>query len=270
MSTFNQTFAFSKMHGLGNDFVVIDATRSTFEFNPKLIKTLAHRHTGIGFDQLLLIQPSEQADFYCQIFNSDGSEALQCGNGLRCVARFIHENQLANGEKFNLETKAGIYPVTIQDYEHIRLTMGAPKIQSTLTDLTFPDSDESISLSILSIGNPHAIVKVDSLDSMPIHPIAEKIASHPYFPEGVNVGFMQIVDASHVRLRTIERGAGETLACGSNACAAAVAGIVNGWLNHPIQVEFECGSLFIEWDAKQQVIIMTGPATQVFRGEMEI
>lgn len=257
--------SFTKMHGLGNDFIVIDATRKTFHVDRTTIKALADRHTGIGFDQLLIIEPSNKADFFCRIFNADGSEAEQCGNGLRCVARFIHEEKLHPQSSFSLETKSGVYPIQIDDYRHIKVTMGTPEIQETLIELPI-SSETPIAASILSFGNPHTVIKVASIETAPIQQLGSVVSTHPYFPTGTNVGFMQIITPTHIRLRTFERGAGETYACGSNACAAAMAGILNGWLRETVTVEFKLGSLQIEWDMQRNVLHMTGPAERVFEG----
>ncbi len=266
-----ESIPFTKMHGLGNDFAVINTVDLPFTLPALPISQLADRHVGIGFDQLLIIEPSQQADFFCRIFNADGSEAEQCGNGLRCVARFIHEEGLNRSRSLSLETKAGIYPLAIPDYDHIRVTMGSPQIHERLIELSLHSRLNPISLSILSVGNPHAIVKVASLDNLPTDQIGSEISVHSHFPNGANVGFMQIVSPHHIRLRTFERGAGETFACGSNACAAAVAGILNGWLQQQqIQVEFRYGSLFIDWMDQDNPIQMIGPASRVFTGEIII
>lgn len=252
--------AFTKMHGLGNDFVIVQDLPPVLD-----IAALANRHTGIGFDQLLVVQASNKADFYCRIFNSDASEAEQCGNGMRCVARFVHEQGLTAKREFSIETLAGICQVFIQDYDHIRISMGQPKIQDALISL-----EPGLELSSLSLGNPHAIIKVPALDAAILSQEAS-IAKHSYFPpQGVNLGFMQILDKQQVCLRTFERGAGETLACGSNACAAAVAGILNGWLQSPVRVNFSLGSLLIEWQGRGHVLYMTGPASHVFSGNLSI
>lgn len=257
---------FTKMHGLGNDFVVINNLTPSCTLKQTMITQLANRHIGIGFDQLLLLEPSNQADFSCRIFNADGSEAEQCGNGLRCVARFIHETGLHKKSSLTLETKAGIFPIYIQDYDHIRVSMGVPIVQEMLTTLTLKP-EMIIPISVLSLGNPHAIVKMDNLLGI-TKQLGSAIATHTYFPEGANVGFMQVINPKHVRLRTFERGVGETYACGSNACAAAVAGIINGWLQAKVTVEFQYGSLLIEWEGNDYPIQMTGPATNVFSGQV--
>lgn len=264
MSFMNNVLHFAKMHGLGNDFVVVDATKQPFTLDNQTIKTLADRHLGIGFDQLLVIELAKNADFFCRIFNADGSQAEQCGNGLRCIAYFLHQEKMLTSSSVTLETISGLFPISIQDEQHIHVTMGNPLIQKNLIELSFP-SGHSRMLSIISMGNPHAIVKVNNLDEVQVEKVGMEIASHDYFPDGVNVGFMQIVDPHRIQLRTFERGSGETLACGSNACAAAAAGIINGWLQSPVQVEVSHGSLAIEW-ADPKPLQMIGSATHVFNG----
>lgn len=259
-------FHFTKMHGLGNDFVVMNGMDEKILLNPTEITTLSHRYLGIGFDQLLLIERSQKTDFFCRIFNADGSEAEQCGNGLRCVARFVHENGLTQAKHFQIETKAGVYPVQIDDYDHIQVTMGAPELLKTSVELILNPEDNKVTLSALSMGNPHAVIKVDSLDSSMIESLAHQVANHSFFPQGVNVGFMQMISPNHIRLRTFERGVGETFACGSNACAAAVAGIANGWLSDTVQVDFRYGYLRIEWAGAHHPVNMIGPAVKVYDG----
>ena len=266
----SNTIRFTKMHGLGNDFVIINALDQALTLPSLPIKQLADRHRGIGFDQLLIIESSQQADFFCRIFNADGSEAEQCGNGLRCIARFIHETGLHAQTMLRIETKAGIFPIFIQDYDHIRVTLEAPHIQEKLIALPLKEYQPAIPLSILSTGNPHAIVKMESLDQGLVNQLAPEIATHTLFPQGVNVGFMQVLDRHHVRLRTFERGVGETYACGSNACAAACAGIANHWLQHEVTVEFRFGSLLVEWQGEHHPIHLTGPAAHVYSGEIAI
>lgn len=273
MKTKQNSIRFTKMHGLGNDFVIINALNPTIKAQDLPITDLGNRHTGIGFDQLLVIEPSNRADFFCRIFNADGSEAEQCGNGLRCIARFIREEGLHKGPSFNIETKAGVYPVLIEDNDHIRVSMGAPLIQEKRIELELAsDSDpvhkHNVFVSILSLGNPHAILRVDSIDTISPNQLGPKISAHFYFPDGANVGFMQIVNREHLRLRTFERGAGETYACGSNACAAVVTGIANGWLSSRVKVEFSYGVLIIEWEGGDSPVHMMGPATRVFSGEI--
>lgn len=266
----NQSLHFTKMHGLGNDFVVVNAIAQPIDLQRINIANLADRHTGIGFDQLLIIQASPAADFFCRIFNADGSEAEQCGNGLRCVARFISEEGLHAHASFQVETKAGIFPLHIQDYDHIRVGLGIPNINDNLHELRIKHDPGKAQVSILSLGNPHAILKVEALDLIPTTQLGQEISTHSAFPQGANVGFMQIVNQHHIRLLTFERGVGETHACGSNACAAAVAGIANGWLQPRVKVEFRHGSLSIDWEGKHHPVYMTGPATKVFSGDILI
>lgn len=260
------TLQFTKMHGLGNDFVIINAIQQPVSLDATTITALANRHTGIGFDQLLIIEPSDETDFFCRIFNADGSEAEQCGNGLRCVARLIHEEKLHASPTFSIATKGGVYPIQVTDYNHIKVTMGTPDIQEILIELPIKNESSFLATTILKIGNPHAVIKVDSLDTAPIHQLAPAISAHTYFSQGVNVGFMQIINPSRIRLRTFERGAGETFACGSNACAAAIAGILNGWLNDTVTVEYRYGVLQIDWEKEKNILHMTGPAARVYTG----
>lgn len=265
-----QSITFAKMHGLGNDFMVIDAINQTIKTSLLPIAALADRHTGIGFDQLLLIKPAKKADFYCQIFNADGSEAEQCGNGLRCVARFIKENALTNQSEFKIETISGIYPVSINGYNHITITMGAPTVINKNMELVLADGQRISSLSILSIGNPHAIITVPSMVNLDVSGTGSQISTHAAFPAGINVGFMEIVNPRRIRLRTYERGSGETLACGSNACAAVVTGITQGLLENQVGVEYQHGKLTIEWEGNNNPAKLSGPAELVFTGEVNV
>jgi len=261
---------FSKMHGIGNDFVIINAMHQTVSLDAFVssITKLADRHVGIGFDQALIIEASQKADFFCKIFNSDGSEAMQCGNGLRCVARFIYESGLTSKRILHLETKAGIYAVEIQDDHHINMNMGLPAIIEKSISLALNPTEPPINLSIISLGNLHAILKVDDSNDALAAKLGPLISTHAYFPNGINVGFMQIVNSHHIRLRTFERGAGLTLACGSNAGAAVAAGMIHGWLRHPVKVEYSYGSLMVEWQGDNHSLHLIGPADFVFEGEL--
>ncbi|OGT60161.1 MAG: diaminopimelate epimerase [Gammaproteobacteria bacterium RIFCSPHIGHO2_12_FULL_45_12] len=263
---------FTKMHALGNDFMVINACSTPLDIQALPIKALANRHTGVGFDQLLIIQPSDIADYFCEIYNADGSRAEQCGNGLRCVARYLHERGLLTQRFFHLETLAGVFPVTLTDYHHICVTLNAPIQQETLTTLTItPEAGSPLTLpvSILAVGNPHVIVNVANLDQVPVDRWGHLLSIHPAFPHGTNVGFMEVVSPTHIRLRTYERGAGETCACGSNACAAVVAGIANGLLQADVTVEYQYGQLFVSWEGNPHPVKLTGPAAKVFDGLIE-
>lgn len=250
------------MHGLGNDFVVIDGINQVL--NPPLpIKHLANRHLGIGFDQLLIIQPSHTADFACTIYNADGSIAEQCGNGLRCVGRFISENKLSTKKSFTIETKTRIATVTVENYETISVTMGKP---SDIKEIELPLKNHPSIAMTLSMGNPHAILRVTDLASYPVDKIGAEIAALSIFPQGCNVGFMEIINDHHIELRTFERGVGETLSCGSNTCAAVVTGIIKHWLKRETVVSFKYGNLNIRWENDTSDVILTGPATTVFSG----
>ncbi len=257
---------FSKMHGLGNDFMVINTITQKVDASHLPIQSLAHRNLGVGFDQLLLIEPSQKADFFCRIFNADGSEAEQCGNGLRCVARFIYDEKMSSNKTFSIETKAGIFAADILDHDTVRVQMGIPSLQQKAMTLKIDSHPSPLQLDILSLGNPHAILQVNSTEHFPVATLGPKIEKHSLFPRGVNVGFMEIVDKQHIRLRTFERGAGETFSCGSNACAAVVAGIENNTLDHKVKVELPFGDLWVEWQGAKQAVMLTGPASRVFEG----
>jgi diaminopimelate epimerase len=270
----NQDIQFCKMHGLGNDFVVINAINENIRFEEPTIKKLANRHLGIGFDQLLLIGQSNKADFSCRIFNADGSEAEQCGNGVRCIARFLHEEKICLNQSMTLETAAGILTIVIKDYDNIRVSMGLPKFEpheipfliehsANVYELADVAADE---LTVLSMGNPHTILQVPSVNDYPVEEVGAKMSAHPAFPAGTNTGFVEVIDRKHIRLRTFERGSGETFSCGSNACAAVVAGIKNGWLDHIVTVQLNYGNLIIEWEGGNTPVMMTGPAASVFKG----
>lgn len=268
---------FFKMHGLGNDFIVIDAINQHIDINQLPIKTLAHRHLGIGFDQLLLVEKSTVADVACKIFNADGSTAEQCGNGMRCVARFILEKGLSTKKTLSIETQCGIVTASVHDYDAIEVTMGVPCFEparipfisdkvETIYSLKTNLQTEALPITVLSMGNPHAILRVPTIDHFPVEKYGKEIAAHARFPNSTNVGFMEIINPHHIRLRTYERGVGETHACGSNACAAVVAGIHNGWLDASVDVELAYGHLYIEWSGEAHPVIMTGPAVKVFEG----
>jgi diaminopimelate epimerase len=274
------TLKFSKMHGLGNDFVVIDAVNQQFDSNKLPIKELANRHTGIGFDQLLIIEPADNADFFCRIFNSDASQAEQCGNGLRCVASYIYQKALATKKQITLATKAGVFNAVIHDNGQVQIDMGVPMFEPSeipyksdtrkaVYTLETPQRP-SLELNILSMGNPHAILNVTNLNNFPVNEIGQQVATHPAFPQSTNVGFMEIIDRQQIRLRTFERGAGETNACGSNACAAVVAGIMNNTLDKTVKVQLRLGELQIDWLEKTRPVRMTGPAVNIFEGEFQL
>jgi len=272
---------FTKMHGLGNDFVVFDAVNQRVNLAPEQVRRIADRHFGVGCDQILLVEKSGRpdADFRYRIFNADGGEVSQCGNGARCFVRFVHEHGLTDKSVIRVETGSGMIVPRLLENGEVAVDMGAPRF--TPADIPFAADQEKITyplqvgehtldIAALSMGNPHAVLRVNDLDNAPVAILGAAIESHPRFPERVNAGFMQLVDAHEIRLRVFERGAGETLACGTGACAAAVAGIRQGWLASPVTVHTRGGDLNIEWAGFGHTVFMTGPATTVFEGELEI
>ena len=264
----HKSIFFTKMHGLGNDFVIIPAIVQDIVQSELPITLITDRHRGIGCDQLLIIERSKRADFFCRIFNADGSEAVQCGNGLRCVARYLHEDKHCSKTAFTLETQAGVFQISIQDYDHITLTIPAPSTsEASSVPLKLNQTPHQATAHLLSLGNPHAIIQVTALDTIDVDSLGREIASFPEFSSGINIGFLQVNNPHHITLRTYERGAGQTYACGSNACAAVFSGISNGYLESPVTVEFIHGCLSIEYDQERKLIHMTGPATRVYEGK---
>lgn len=272
---------FSKMHGLGNDFVVIDGVRQTVTLTADRLRQLGDRHLGIGFDQLLLVEApqSQENDFRYRIFNNDGSEVEQCGNGARCFVKFVTEQRLSNKRAIRVETARGVIVPELGEGGLITVDMGAPRFAPLeipfLAEgdaITHPlqVGDESIDITVVSMGNPHAVQVVSHVDTAPVSTQGPLIEHHSRFPERVNAGFMQIVGRSEIRLRVYERGAGETQACGTGACAAVVAGIRRGLLDSKVMVHTRGGSLQIEWQGNGQPVRMTGPAVTVFTGEIEV
>jgi len=272
---------FTKMHGLGNDFVVIDAVRQHFVPTPARAKWLADRHFGIGCDQLLVVEPPhlEGVDFRYRIFNADGGEVEQCGNGARCFVRFVHEEGLSTRREIRVETLSGIIAPRLEEDGRVQVDMGVPRF--TPADIPFlTDSDDlvqtlefdarSAQITAVSVGNPHAVQVVDNVDFAPVARDGPRIEGHPRFPRRVNAGFMEVVNRQAIRLRVYERGAGETLACGTGACAAVVAGIRRGLLDSPVCVATRGGELVIAWGGMGRPVLMTGPAVTVFSGEIEI
>ena len=277
----NMKLRFTKMHGLGNDFVVFDAINQTVNLTPAQLRHITDRHFGIGCDQILLVEKPtrEDTDFRYRIFNADGSEVSQCGNGARCFARFVREHGLTDKTALRVETRDGIIEPRVLDNDEVIVNMGAPRFapaeipfvaDATSLNYGLQVGEHLIQIAALSMGNPHAVLRVNDLDTAPVPTLGAAIGAHSRFPEGVNVGFMQISNLHEIRLRVFERGAGETLACGSGACAAAVAGISNGWLYTPVTVHTRGGDLTIEWAGEQQPVMMRGPATTVFEGELEL
>jgi diaminopimelate epimerase len=272
---------FSKMQGLGNDFVVIDAISQSVRLSPEKIRQLSHRHFGIGFDQLLLVEHPENPnmDFRYRIFNGDGGEVESCGNGARCFAVFVRDRRLTGKDNINVETAGGNIELTIQKNGDVSVNMGQPRFLPT--EIPFIANDKAttylldvagnnVDVSVVSMGNPHAVTLVDDVKKAAVDRLGPQIESHPRFPQGVNVGFMQIISPTEINLRVFERAAGETLACGTGACAAVVAGRLRNLLQEFVKVNLPGGSLHIRWAGEGQPVIMTGPATTVFHGQVTV
>lgn len=279
---------FTKMHGAGNDFIVLDGVRQPIHMTPERARALADRHFGIGADQILLVEEPlhPEADFRYRIFNADGGEVEHCGNGARCFVRFVHEQGLSHRNPLRAEICTGLIVLTEAEDGQVTVDMGQTRFEpadlsfdadglqtqtignDTLYRLDVPGHDDPLWWSLVAISNPHAVLQVQDVDRYPVGLIGPAIESHPRFSQRVNVGFMQIVGPDHIRLRVYERGAGETLACGTGACAAAVAGIRRGLLTSPVRVDTRGGALHIAWeDGRLQ---MRGPATTVFNGQVDI
>lgn len=272
---------FTKMHGLGNDFVVIDAVRQHINLTTEAIKKLADRNLGIGCDQVLLIEPpsDKNIDFNYRIFNCDGSEVEQCGNGARCMGRYIADQQLSGKKTVLLQTKNRVMEVTTKTNNLVTANMGEPifspeaipfvaEKQETLYSIQI--DAQTYEISALSVGNPHAVIQVDDINQVAVNEIGPLIQADRHFPESVNVGFMQILDRQNIKLRVYERGVGETQACGSGACAAAVAAIQQNLVDTSVKLELLGGSLNVEWQGDNQPILMTGPAETVFHGKIKL
>jgi len=273
--------SFKKMQGLGNDFVVIDAYSKPVQLSPEQIKFMADRHFGIGFDQLLIVErpSSNQADFRYRIFNADGSEVEQCGNGARCFVRFVHEQKLSNKSRIAVETASGVIYPELQEDGMVTVDMGMPRfLPSEIPFIAEHAQDtyriqlaqQEVEFATVSMGNPHAVCLVGDIQHAPVQTVGAALESHQRFPKRVNVGFMQIMHPHQIQLRVFERGAGETLACGTGACAAAVSGIRRGLLQSPVTVSMRGGDLTIAWAGEQHSVMMTGPALTVFSGSIEI
>lgn len=272
---------FTKMHGLGNDFMVVDLISQRAYLDTATIRRLADRHFGVGFDQLLIVEAPDfpNADFKYRIFNADGSEVGQCGNGVRCFARFVHERHLTNKSKIKVQTKSGIVEPELGQHGWVRVNMGLPKFLPNEIPFLAPNVEElytlelannqRIKIDVVNMGNPHAVTIVPDVMTADVAGIGPQVESHQRFPERVNAGFMQIVDEKHIRLRVYERGVGETLACGTGACAAAVSGMRQGLLSDEVEVELAGGKLQIAW-SEGDVVWMTGPTTHVYDGRLDL
>ncbi|MEC4750283.1 diaminopimelate epimerase [Methylomicrobium sp. Wu6] len=272
---------FTKMHGLGNDFVVIDAIHQTPRLEAESIKKLADRHFGIGFDQLLLVEKpvSANADFKYRIFNADGGEVSQCGNGARCFARFVRDKGLSSKDEVRVDTDAGQLLLKFDDDGQITVNMGIPRHQPAEIPLLADHEasayqviadGETYTFGAVSMGNPHAVLQVPDVDNAPVASAGSLLESHTIFPARANIGFMQIVNRTQIKLRVYERGAAETLACGSGACAAAVIAIDRDLVDNTVQVELPGGSLIISWVGRGEPVLMTGPAISVFEGTINL
>jgi diaminopimelate epimerase len=276
---------FSKMHGLGNDFIVIDGISQKVRLSEEKIRQISDRHTGIGCDQLLLVETpsSPDIDFRYRIYNCDGTEVENCGNGARCFAVFVRERQLTGKSRIKVETANGEMELIVRENDQVTVNMGAPRLnpsdlpfdapaQAASYDLRIETIEGSVDLSIgaVSMGNPHAVTLVDSTDSAPVETWGPLIEGHSRFAKRVNAGFMEIKNRSEVNLRVFERGVGETQACGTGACGAVVAGIVQGHLDAKVAVNLPGGRLHIEWQGGNNPVLMTGPAVTVFHGQIKI
>jgi len=273
--------SFTKMHGLGNDFVVIDATSQPIELTLEQVRFLADRRLGVGCDQVLLVEPPRQpdVDFTYRIFNADGGEVEQCGNGARCFARYVRDQGLTRKDNIVVATASGVITLYVEADGQVTVDMGVPIFEPA--DIPFaadaraevyPLEVEStqVEVSVVSMGNPHAVMRVEHVEKAPVTSLGPRIESHVRFPRRVNVGFMQVVDRQHLRLRVYERGTGETLACGTGACAAVVVGRQRGWLDDKVTVSLPGGTLKVQWPGEEQPVLMTGPAVSVFEGRIRL
>jgi len=284
---------FTKMHGAGNDFIVLDATRAPLQLSPAQYRFMADRRFGVGADQILIVEPGKPAtdtapatDFTYRIMNADGGEVEQCGNGARCFARFVHDQGLTDKATIRVQTLKSIIAPTLQADGRVTVDMGEPflipaEVPFDVNGLTprlvngcelwpLQLANHPVEVAVVSMGNPHAMMRVDHADTAPVEELGPQIEGHARFPRRVNAGFMEVVDRGHVKLRVYERGSGETLACGSGACANVVAGIRLGWLDETVQVDTHGGRLTISWAGPGHPVMMTGPAVKVFDGEIDV
>ncbi len=283
------------MHGLGNDFVVIDLVSQNARLSPEQIRFIANRHLGIGCDQLLLVEPpaTPDTDFHYRIFNCDGGEVEQCGNGARCFGKFVFDKKLSGKKHLKVSTKKGVIGIDIVDRDHVRVDMGVPELEAEKVPFTRAEqarvsndvhghsqangeyyqlahSEGNSIISIASMGNPHGVLIVDDVDTAPVETLGPILEAHEQFPERANIGFMEICSRDHIRLRVFERGVGETCACGTGACAAVATGINNGLLDNEVRVSLRGGDLTIQWPGGKAPLIMTGDANKVFDGKIKL
>jgi len=272
---------FTKMHGAGNDFVVLDGVRQNIQLTPEQLRLMADRHFGVGCDQILIVEKpvNKEADFRYRIFNADGGEVEQCGNGARCFMRFVHDQKLTTKREILVETRGGLISPRLQEDGRITVNMGPPVFDPALVPFEggsgavkepLEVAGKILEISAMSMGNPHAVQLVADIEQAPLEKLGPLIEHHPRFPKRVNAGFMQVMDRHSLRLRVYERGAGETLSCGTGACAAAVTGIRRGLLDSPVNVATRGGVLTVTWDGEGLPVLMTGPAISVFSGEINI
>jgi diaminopimelate epimerase len=272
---------FTKMHGLGNDFVVIDAINQNIDLSPEQIRYLADRHRGIGCDQLLLVEPakSPQVEFTYRIFNADGGEVEQCGNGARCFARFVHDKGLSHANPISVATNAGNISLSLQEDGQVTVNMGVPIFtpaqipfvaEREATHYPLQIDRQTLEVGVVSMGNPHAVLQVDDIQTAPVTLLGPRIESHPRFPNRVNAGFIQVIDRTTIQVRVFERGVGETQACGTGACAAMVIGRHWNLLDENVQVLLTGGTLNIKWKGVGEPVYMTGPTQTVFEGTIEL
>ncbi|WP_413285561.1 diaminopimelate epimerase [Vibrio sp. MA40-2] len=272
-------FHFSKMHGLGNDFMVVDCITQNMFFSPDLIRRLADRNTGVGFDQLLVVEApyDPETDFHYRIFNADGSEVEQCGNGARCFARFVRMKGLTNKFSIGVSTKKGKMVLNIEEDDLVKVNMGEPifepskipfKAKQAEKTYIIRVNDQTLFCGAVSMGNPHVVTVVDDIQTADVETLGPLLESYERFPEKANAGFMQVLGRQEVNLRVYERGAGETQACGSGACGAVAVGISQGLLDEKVKVHLPGGDLLIEWKGPGHVLYMTGPATHVYDGQL--
>jgi diaminopimelate epimerase len=272
---------FTKMHGVGNDFIVFDAPRDTAGPTPGQFRSLAHRHTGIGFDQALVLHPPRRADtaIFYQIFNRDGDEVEQCGNGARCIASLLHRQGRAPSGEFVMDSRGGLVRARIRPAQLVSVEMGVPSFEPAALPFEAAQRQEryalnagsdTVEIGAVSIGNPHAVLQVPAVDAAPVASLGPAIEGHRRFPRRVNVGFMEIVDRAEIRLRVYERGAGETLACGTGACAAVIVGRQRGLLDRQVRVHVRGGELRVDWAGPGEPVWLTGPAEVAFEGHFEL
>ncbi|MCW8348424.1 diaminopimelate epimerase [Vibrio sp. ZSDZ65] len=272
-------FHFSKMHGLGNDFMVVDCITQNVFFSPDLIRRLANRHTGVGFDQLLIVEApyDPETDFHYRIFNADGSEVEQCGNGARCFARFVQMKGLTNKYSISVSTKKGKMVLKLEENDLVTVNMGQPEFEPSKIPFKAKQrektyimraEEQTLFCGAVSMGNPHVVTVVDDTDTANVEKLGPLLESHERFPEKVNAGFMQVVNRNEIKLRVYERGAGETQACGSGACGAVAVGIAQGLLDEKVTVRLPGGDLSIAWQGEGHPLFMTGSATHVFDGQI--